>query len=665
MKIMKKITLFCFAFFAFFMNAHSQDITQTPSSTLPIDEATETGKTGDAAVTDATAIDAPSNKAKPPRTKRPYWPGRGASYARRQLLAAGHWALDAMATLYGECAMATIFDNAPMSVGELRVYFSRIQYEKLSRAGRALYKKVQDFLFSSRDAYIEGKFDFAKCFFAVNLSLNPRLSFRTNDNIDWSFATDYTGGKSYPCYEWDEESQSIQKLPHHSLTHKSGGEYRYTGNFNGTGADAALLTLPIMLNFGDIFMIETDIMLAKSFWGTDRFNAQLNIPDNSEYVEFYSPRNAYGTIGWEWEKWGLNATFGRTGLQIGRSLTGSVIYNNSFDTQCFFQFNVFCQYLKYAMDITQIEPGKYLYLHQVEVTPWKFIKLALVEGTLINEPFEIRYLNPLMIMHSFGSWMDYSDDKEEDIYGESHVCAYLAAMLDLVPCRGLRIYALYAQNEIQASYELGSASSRAIPNGIGTQVGFELNIPHEEGFFHLAAEAVYTTPFLYTKQGADWSLFSKRTDFQHESDIPLYSWIGTPFGPDAIAMQAKFGYTVAQKWSADFLYTFVAHGSRSFGEFESFYTDKDGDKFSSYYPSVLRHAGIFSDEESEDLAQDRFLTGCVSYTNNFTLRGEYTLNSHLQFDASFSTIFVLNNKNKKGDTQVGVEGAFGVKYNLF
>ena len=69
------------------------------------------------------------------------------------------------------------------------------------------------------------------------------------------------------------------------------------------------------------------------------------------------------------------------------------------------------------MNVVQINPEKYIYLHTIEVTPWKWLKASVTEGTLLNEPFELRYLNPLMIMHSFASWNQYLTQAEDEIYG--------------------------------------------------------------------------------------------------------------------------------------------------------------------------------------------------------------------------------------------------------
>ena len=58
-------------------------------------------------------------------------------------------------------------------------------------------------------------------------------------------------------------------------------------------------------------------------------------------------------------------------------------------------------------------------------------------------------------------------------YDESHCCAYLAAVLNFVPIDNLRLYLLYAQNELIVPNEPPYK-----PNSFGIQSGFEYAIPH-------------------------------------------------------------------------------------------------------------------------------------------------------------------------------------------
>ena len=574
-------------------------------------------------------------------------------YSQQQLIKAGHWIYDAIFMLSAENGRLTVADNAPLSVAELRLYFSNIDFEKLSDSGRAVYRKAQDFLYS--DAF---KFNFGGAFAGFNLRAEPEFLYKSNPEIDWTFETDYTGHVPHTVYTKSEDG---------SFTAKSEeSEYGATSAFNASPLSRPFVTIPVYLGWGDIFMIETNPSLAKSYWAMTEDDNFVNLPYAASDLDFLWPRDAYGSAGYCFGKWGFNINIARSGLQIGRTQTGSVIYNNSFETQAYIQLNLYSQYMKYNLDVIQVEKQKFLYLHLLDVTPFKWLRAGIVEGTLINEPFEIRFLNPLMIMHSFGAWEDYSNDKEGTFYGESHVCAYMGVFMDIMPCRNLRIYALYAQNEMQPPNELTTEKERSVPDGIGGQLGFELTLPEKHGGFYSAAlEGIYTTPYLYIKHGADWSLYSVRYNMQSNGSTPLCSWIGTPFGPDAAGFQAKFGYEKLNEWSAEIQYLFLCHGTNSFGMFGSYYEDEDGDKWWTYYPRALFGLGILDADEAEAMARTYKLTGTVQFTNSVTLKGYYAFNRHFRLDGQASYQFIFNNKNISGNFEHGIELAVSLTYNLF
>ena len=81
--------------------------------------------------------------------------------------------------------------------------------------------------------------------------------------------------------------------------------------------------------------------------------------------------------------------------------------------------------------------------------------------------------------------------------------------VEIVPYKNIRLYGSVVVTETQSSYELGSAVGDAIPDGIGGQFGLDLSIPDNKhgGFYSANIEGIYTSPYLYIKQGADWSFY--------------------------------------------------------------------------------------------------------------------------------------------------------------
>lgn len=552
----------------------------------------------------------------------------------QQLLPSDHWIYDALYMLNAESAKTSLADNAPLSAAEIKMYLDAVDEDALSASGKKLYEKARDFL--KRDAFFlkwgEVSFDF-------NVIAKPALMYKSNKDIDWTFASDYTG-------------------------HAGPKPYGAASSFIGSDGADPFITLPLALSFGDYIVLSADPFVGKSFWGMSKAENFINFPYSSSDVEFFWPRSAYGSIGMCFNNWGVNVNIARDGMRVGKTQTGSVIYNSTFETDAYVQLNLYSPHIRYGMYVAEISKDKFMYIHRIEAAPFKWIRLGVLEGTLVARPFEFRFLNPLMIMHSFGAWREYISPEEEPYYGEAHVCAYMGIDFDIVPCKNVRIYGLYAQNEIQSPLELNDDTGRAMPDSFGAQLGVELTFPEIGGGYWIATtEAVYTTPFCYIKQGAEWSLYRSRLDMQDNCNTPICSWIGTPFGPDCIGAQARVGYVQPGKWSADFEYLFVAHGTNSFGLFgrEIKKVDKT---YYNYYPLMRFRFGEITAAEAAEIARKKSLTGIVQYTNCITLKGSYTLNEHFQFGGRTSYMFIFNNKNISASFAHGVELSFSCTYTM-
>lgn len=542
------------------------------------------------------------------------------------------------------------------------------------------HKNSIDLLYGEKDVK---PFEFS----AGSVSITPGYSFDSSGKIYWQKEHDYPIWKNEYNYMFFNSitSREIYRKNHKyidnyasmdpnavSLTYKEyikkkGKTYLASTNFSGSKVGQAFVTIPVYISWGDKIFMEADPCIAKNIWAMSSGNNFSNAPMGGSDLDFLWPRTVYTSFGKSFRDWGVNFNLSRQGLQIGKTQTGSVIYNSTFETDFYCQLNLYSPRIKYNLDVVQVSDGKFLYLHLIEARPYfDFLRLSVLEGTLIQQPFEVRFLNPLMIMHSFGSWNDYSDFFEEKIYGESHVAAYMGLQVELTPCKYFRTYLLYAQNEIQSAAEKESANGRAMPDSFGAQLGFELTLPdnRHNGWWIGTLEAVYTTPYLYMKQGADWSLYSERYDMQTNGDSPICSWIGTPFGPDALGAQARFGYSKPSKWSCELDLLFLAHGTNSFGIFDNTVTI-NGVEYYAYYPSVLYRLGFLGAEEAANIARDYRLTGTVQYTNQITAKGSVKLNRHFELNAQGTYSFIFNNKNEEGAFAHGFEAALALEYLLF
>ena len=506
-------------------------------------------------------------------------------YSGRQAIPAGHWIYDSLYYLNLEQKKTSTLDNAPLTVDELYLNFEQIDKEKLSDSGKAVYEKAEGFF--ERKKFL---FDFNGAKFSTNLILNPVGVIRTNPDVEWTYASSYTDSKNY-----------------------------VSTSAMGTVYTEPVAVFPFILDFGELFYIDVQPYAgAGPFWSLTSDFYAVNIPTGKNGAEFFMwPLNANASVGKVFNGWGAELNVGRQGLEVGRTKTGSIIYNSTFQTDFYTQLNLFSPRLKYTMDVAQLDVSRFYYMHTAEIVPFSWIKLGIMEGTLVDGKFELRYLNPLLFMHAFSGWRQYESEEEHKYYSEAHYCAYFGWSFDITPCKYLRIYGMYAQNEIQSSVELNNDEDYSIPDSYAYQLGVEFSLPVKEGYLTTSLEGVYTTPFCYLKQTKAASLARVREEDADSYGLgKIASWIGSPFGPDAIGGQLSAEYDCPMKFNAGLSYLFVAHGSNSFGLFDKKKTI-NGVEYESYYPQAMYLQG--DDPEKTRAMRTLALTETVQYTNRISL----------------------------------------------
>lgn len=535
-----------------------------------------------------------------------------------QIINSEHWIYDAIYKLGKEQKLASFYENTMLTVGELKFYFNEFDESKLSDSGKVLYKKVYDFLFT--DSNLLSKISKLPITDEVlklnsNIILSPEFYYKSNPNIDWSF------------------------------------KYNY---LNKAG------TVPIQLGISDYIAIETNPFLGKSNLGASRPNNFTNIPVNGEDFEFLFINFAYGCVGYANDKWGVNLNISKTGLSIGNTNLGSIFYNNTFETDEYIQLNIFTKMLKYSADVIQVDFSKYVYLHQIELRPFKQFKIGIMEASQVVGPFEIRFLNPLMFMHQFSAWNDYDNDNN-NIYSEERFCAFFGINIDWTPIKNVRIYSIFAQNEIQSFVERQDPYGNLYPDSLGIQLGTEISIPSKkEGYFNIYLEGLYNSPYLYIKHTPDASLYRIRNDNLHPED-KIYSWIGSPFGPDCFAVQLGFGYENPIKWKCNLFYTFVIKGENDFSIFDN---KTDDGQYFDYYPPVSYNTESKTYDEALDDALNMWMHGIIEYRNQIKLNGEYILNNNFSFNGQIIYSFCFNALHQENRFEQGVEFAISLTYKI-
>lgn len=530
----------------------------------------------------------------------------------------GHWIYNALYTIAKEQGKTGFYENSMLTAAELRFYFDELEYDCLSASGKELYEKVSTVL-------SEPEVGFPAFQFTPHLRVNPEVYYKTNDDIPYSF------------------------------------NYNYKDNF---------LTLPLIVGFADNLSFETDLFFGKSHIGAVQNNNYFNIPIREDEPEFMFPRHTYGAFAKAFDGWGLSFLMAKEGLTIGNTKTGSIFYNNTFETDAFLQMNLFAESFKYSLDVVQVDYSKYMYLHQVEARPWKQFKIGFMEGTQIVGPLELRFINPFMVQHSLSAWNDLNT--EDSPYGEESICAYFGFNFDWTPVKNVRIYGLYAQNEIQAPNERDRVGV-LYPNSLGFQLGTDVTIPSgKDGFWNVSLEGVYTSPYLYYKHTAEASLYRERED--NMSPDMIKTWIGTPLGPDCLAFQTGLGYEKLSKWKWNVSYMLTMKGENDFSLFEEKSkpnTNVEGSKgdpnteYYSYYPVNAVKLDPSKYDECKEDAQDMWLHGIIQYKNEISAEAAYSFNELLTASGRYTYTWILNNNHISNASEKGLELTFAIKYNIF
>ena len=536
--------------------------------------------------------------------------------------------------LQANSTLLSFTNNTPLSVNELKFYLKQYDYDTLDQDGQYLYNKIYEQLYEKEDLFPK-LLDFH---FTLHPQLNLEFYYKTNKDIGWGF------------------------------------EYYFRDN---------IISAPLNMGFGDNVAMGGNFFLGKNYIAASRndnfCNFPLNITEKFDPldVEFYFPTFAYASFGKAYDNWGYNLHAGKQGKTIGQTLTGSIIYNKTFETDAYFELDLFTKAVKFTMDVVQVSSNRmdniqqgsnterYLYLHQFDIRLFKKLKLSLIEGSLVVNPFSLRFLNPLPFMHQFGGWLNYSTDENKNIYRETNFCADFAYMLEYVPVTNLRLYAIYNQIEMQLPYERGNSWGRYYPNSIGLQLGANYSYYFENNSsLNFKGEFIYNSPFMYVKQTPSASLYKFRIDMQTKEKV--YSWIGSPYGPDCLGGDLNIEYS-HPFFKVGIDYTILAHGQNDFTLFESMTKDK---QYYDYYPSVeykLRKEGYATDEDEDQLykkAMTLKLSGIKQITNSVAINGAYFINDNFELNGRILFNYILNNKHLKNKNDFGVEFDIAVTYKI-
>ena len=290
-----------------------------------------------------------------------------------------------------------------------------------------------------------------------------------------------------------------------------------------------------------------------------RFNVLSDLLETDVQFPFHALVAAAGS------RWSVQ--LGRSRIGWGLSHTGSLLLSDHVDYHDFAMASVFGNIATYRALYLDLEPwvtgaapdpDRAYLAHRIELRPWRWLSLAANEAMVFHDTvMELRYLNPLMILHS---WFIPN-------YGNSMINLEAAAR----PVSGLEVWAHLAIDQVQSAIEEERGYADGEPEALGYLAGAEYVLPltgRDATWLTLGTEWVYTDPWMYIGRDLLGS-FSYRRRVQAEHVPPagakviVEKSLGYPAGPDFYGITGYGRLGIDGRWTVSAEGGFYAHGENT------------------------------------------------------------------------------------------------------
>lgn len=530
------------------------------------------------------------------------------SRGEQELIKAGHWVYDSLAAVCTESNSVYCYDEAPLTVQQIKMILDRIDYESLSSAGKKNYDSIISY-------FNEKKWTFGSEDFNVGFSLRviPEAQYKTNEDVQW-------------VYDRKQRSPFVDSS--------------------------------IDFKCHEYFFGSTDIIVAQSQSARLKNDNYVNVPYSMETVDINFPHNAYLSAGFMFnETSGINMRLGVLSKDYGRSSIGSAILSRNLYSTPEFNLNIYSDLLSYQTNITMLGFDRYFYFHNFSIKPTKKLSLSILEGALPYGSMDLRYCIPFTFFHGYAGWWDYKN-KANAPDEEYDVASYLGLKINYTPVKYLRTYFIFAMNQFQMPNE----DDRSIPSGYAAQLGLESFIPLKEGYLHIGAEAYYAVPYFMITESPNWS-FVKTYKETCDNSATFYEWIGSPLGPDTIAFKLDAGYEVKDKWGVNFSYLFAACGELSNPDFCG-WGGYDYDFFSENRQLNWVYPKNTNNDKYKNGAALASPTGTPEFRNIVSFKCDYWPESWLCITAYPGAAFIFNRGHEEGKFDLSFEFALCAKFDI-
>ncbi|GHU64649.1 hypothetical protein FACS189447_01910 [Spirochaetia bacterium] len=499
-----------------------------------------------------------------------------------------------------------LLSGSSLTVEQFKRLLQDITEEDLSESGKAVYRRLNTYLDS--DSWLGYESDVLKVGF--DPAFQGEVYYKTNEDTPWI---------------WDYH-------------------YRHP-----------LFLLPVNISLGPWISAEMDVQVGQNEYAATLHDNYINVPwDPVSQFDIHFPKRAFFSAGLPLGRAsGVNFTLGQGEDFFGHTKTGSIILSEYLERVTYGQLTIYSPAITYTAEVMQYEVNKYHYMHYLQIRPHKTISVSLSEGVMVNAPLELRFMNPFTVFHSYESFKTYNDYNEdighteiEDPTDGSRIGSYFGARIEWQPIRYLRIYGLFAMDQLQLGVEKSHWEESLTPDALAFQGGAEVTLPARGGHWQFGLEGVYTYPYMYVLWDKHWSFYKENPEMD-AGGMDVRYWTGSPFGPDSIAGAFWAGFHATSKWSAVFSFTVSAQGERS--GLDIFDTDdyKTGGK--TYRPTH----DVYTVTSPP--------TGIPVYTYTASILGKWAPLKWLDLSLQPGYRYIMNLGHITGESAQGFEIAFSAR----
>ena len=359
----------------------------------------------------------------------------------------------------------------------------------------------------------------------------------------------------------------------------------------------------------------------------------------------------------------MSLIFGRTRHSFGNGITGNMVIGDNFTYQELLQFSAFSSVFNYTLSLTHFDNTEYFddfgsgygtvlsgyhqnrLIHRFDVTIANTVRISANIGALFltDSPFDLRLLNPMMVVHNWGNNKEQVPitlgDESNNIMGLE---------LEWAICNNLVFTGQFVVDQMTVHGENDSS----VPLAIGGLANIKYSIPLEDGaYVDTYGEVVYTSPYLYlntktlTVEDKDiGGMLDYIVGYGFKDNRSIESnYSGHSFGPDTFAFCIGAKYETFDKWSANGSILFKMHGENG----------------------IKRDYWSKQDDSNRSGDEVLGLTGTPEYTLRIDAGFGYDFTSTVSLSVQTANFFQWNYHNVSGEFKYSFQAAVGLSWAIF